>query len=130
MLDSDSCLGYRHKRARKILNPVFSPSRLRAMLPIMYGIASTVSPWALDDNKFKLLIDLKMEKNTIASMPTGSSEIDMLSVLGTTALEFIGQAGLGHSFAADTEPDTLIGMKRLLYAFILAVSRLNLLGCF
>lgn len=42
-------------------------------------------------------------------------EIDMLSILGAASLEFIGQAGLGHSFAA-TGSKELDGMKKLLYA--------------
>jgi hypothetical protein len=37
----------------------------------------------------------------------------MLKMLGTTALEFIGQAGLGHSFA-ESQSDAQEGMKQLL----------------
>lgn len=43
----------------------------------------------------------------------GTVEIDMLKVLGTTSLEFIGQAGLGYSFAAEGG-DTMDGLKQLL----------------
>ncbi|KAF7330916.1 hypothetical protein MVEN_02431300 [Mycena venus] len=94
-----STSGARHRRGRKIMNPVFSPARLREILPILYGITHEMSA-ALS-----------------ASLPQKATgvEVDMLKILGTTALEFIGQAGLGHSFSA-SQSGALEGMKQLLFA--------------
>lgn len=41
-------------------------------------------------------------------------EVNILELLSAASLEFIGQAGLGHSFAK-SGGDTLKGMKQLLY---------------
>ncbi|KAJ6519125.1 cytochrome P450 [Mycena sanguinolenta] len=93
-----STSGARHRRARKIMNPVFSPSRLKEILPILYKIAHEMSA----------SISERLSSSKTA-------ELDMLKILGTTALEFIGQAGLGYSFAA-AQSDALEGMKQLLFA--------------
>ncbi|KAF9455886.1 cytochrome P450 [Collybia nuda] len=93
-----STSGQRHRRGRKIMNPTFSPARLREMFPILFGIAHKTNVTILE-----------------ASVDSKNGETDMLHILGTTALEFIGQAGLGHSFAA-SRSGTLEGMKQLLFA--------------
>ncbi|KAF7303041.1 hypothetical protein MKEN_01267400 [Mycena kentingensis (nom. inval.)] len=97
-----STSGARHRRGRKVMNPVFSPARLKEILPILYkiahGTANTLS-----------------QRITDANAPDGRAELDMLRVLGVTALEFIGQAGLGYSFAA-AQSDALEDMKQLLFA--------------
>lgn len=54
-----------------------------------------------------------MSEDVFQTFKRGNGEVDMLKVLGTTSLEFIGQAGLGHSFAA-SGGETLEGMKQLL----------------
>ncbi|KAJ7155537.1 cytochrome P450 [Mycena crocata] len=93
-----STSGSRHRRGRKVMNPVFSPTRLREMLPILYSITHEMTSTL---------------SKSIAHSENG--EIDMLRLLGTTSLEFIGQAGLGHSFAA-SQSNALEGMKQLLFA--------------
>ncbi|KAJ8516646.1 hypothetical protein ONZ45_g6069 [Pleurotus djamor] len=72
--------GMEHKRQRKILNPAFSPSTLRHLVPIFYGITYQLRD-ALDN-----------------ALKEGPQEVDMLDWMSRTALEYIGQGGLGYSF--------------------------------
>ncbi|KAK7043765.1 hypothetical protein VNI00_008377 [Paramarasmius palmivorus] len=88
--------GAQHRRGRKIMNPVFSPARLKEMLPIITEIAHQTS-------------------NAMTSSVGQGSELDMSSILESTSLEFIGQAGLGHSFTT-SKSDALHNMKELLQA--------------
>ncbi|KAH9941249.1 cytochrome P450 [Epithele typhae] len=75
-----SVAGDQHKRQRKILNPAFSPAHLRSTLPIMYSVTYRF--------RDAMLARIKGDHWT---------EIDMLGWLGRTALELVGQAGLGRS---------------------------------
>ncbi|RPD61500.1 cytochrome P450 [Lentinus tigrinus ALCF2SS1-6] len=75
-------LGEHHRKQRKMLNPVFSIAHMRHMIPIFNQVG-------------RRLVD------AITKEVSGSSaavEIDVLSWMGRTALELIGQAGLGYSF--------------------------------
>ncbi|KAF9262877.1 cytochrome P450 [Marasmius fiardii PR-910] len=93
-----STSGAQHRRGRKIMNPAFSPARLKALLPIIHEIAHQTV-------------------DAIASKIDGQRmDVDLSPFLGSTTLEFIGQAGLGHSFGAAGSVDTLHGMKELLQA--------------
>ncbi|KAJ3488875.1 hypothetical protein NLI96_g2508 [Meripilus lineatus] len=69
-----------HRKQRKILNPVFSIAHMRHMIPIFYRVAHQ-----LGDGIAKQVGSL-------------SGEVDVLNWMGRTALELIGQAGLGCSF--------------------------------
>ncbi|KAJ7932189.1 cytochrome P450 [Mycena leptocephala] len=92
-----STTGARHRRARKIMNPVFSTARLREIFPIMSTITHKASSFSYIGHP--------------------AQEIDMHKTLSTASLEFIGQGGLGHSFAASKSgAATLDGMQQLLYA--------------
>ncbi|OBZ67961.1 Docosahexaenoic acid omega-hydroxylase CYP4F3 [Grifola frondosa] len=73
-------LGSHHRRQRKMLNPVFSASHLRHMVPVFYGITH------------------KLRDAIASKIRSGSEEIDVLNWMGRTALELIGQSGLGYSF--------------------------------
>ncbi|KAI0723656.1 cytochrome P450 [Fomitopsis betulina] len=73
-------LGERHRRQRRLLNPVFSIAHMRHMLPIFYNITS------------------KLREAIAKRVKDGQQEIDMLDWMGRTALELVGQAGLGWSF--------------------------------
>jgi hypothetical protein len=67
--------------------------------------------------------------DTIAATLSGrpAQEIDMHKTLSTASLEFIGQGGLGHSFAASKSgAATLDGMQQLLYAVFDYCQRLEL----
>ncbi|KAJ3488906.1 hypothetical protein NLI96_g2507 [Meripilus lineatus] len=69
-----------HRKQRKMLNPVFSIAHMRHMTPIFYRVAHK-----LGDGIAK----------QVHSLP---GEVDVLNWMGRTALELIGQAGLGYSF--------------------------------
>ncbi|KAH9841449.1 cytochrome P450 [Rhodofomes roseus] len=76
-----STLGAHHSRQRKLLNPVFSVNHMRHMLPLFYNVV------------YKL-------RTAIESRVGNSGEprdIDMLGWMSRTALELIGQGGLGYS---------------------------------
>ncbi|KAI0955818.1 hypothetical protein AcV7_006382 [Taiwanofungus camphoratus] len=85
-----STLGDHHRAQRKMLNPVFNVNHMRHMLPIFYDIIHQL-------------------RAAIASqVKDGPREIDMLGWTGRTALELIGQGGLGYSFdpLVETVEDT------------------------
>ncbi|TBU46705.1 cytochrome P450 [Dichomitus squalens] len=85
-----STLGDHHRKQRRMLNPIFSINHMRHMMPMFYNVG----------HKLRLAIE-----HRVRSAP---SEIDMLNWMGRTALELIGQAGLGHSFdplQEDVTPD-------------------------
>ncbi|KAL6306606.1 cytochrome P450 monooxygenase [Sparassis latifolia] len=73
-------LGDVHRKQRKILNPAFSVAHMRYMLPIFYNIA----------NKLQIAI--------ASRVANGPGELDILGWMSRTALELIGQGGLGYSF--------------------------------
>ncbi|OBZ67710.1 hypothetical protein A0H81_12280 [Grifola frondosa] len=69
--------GERHRKQRKMLNPVFSAKHMRDMVPIFHEVSRKVR--------------------------NGAEEIDMLGWMGRTVLELIGQSGLGYPFDPLTE---------------------------
>ncbi|KAH7913646.1 cytochrome P450 [Hygrophoropsis aurantiaca] len=72
--------GDHHKRQRKMLNPVFSINHMRHMIPVFQEITG-------------------MLRDTIADqVKDGPKEINMLEWFTRTALELVGQSGLGYSF--------------------------------
>ncbi|EED78841.1 predicted protein [Postia placenta Mad-698-R] len=86
--------GEHHRKQRKMLNPVFSVSHMRHMLPIFY---STI---------------FKLREVVRAEVQSGKNEIDVLEWTGRAALELIGQGGLGYSFdpmVANTETRNAYG---------------------
>ncbi|KAL1947168.1 hypothetical protein VTO73DRAFT_14129 [Trametes versicolor] len=78
-------LGDQHRRQRKMLNPLFSAKHLREMTPIFTTIIQ------------------KLEHAISSRVDNGTQELDILNWMGRTALELIGQGGLGHSFDPLTE---------------------------
>ncbi|KAF8966255.1 cytochrome P450 [Flammula alnicola] len=78
-------LGEQHRKQRKMLNPVFSIAHMREMIPTFYNVT------------YKL-------RDTIANrVKDGPREIEIMSWLTRTAMELIGQSGLGYSFDPLTE---------------------------
>lgn len=73
-------IGDRHKKQRKMLNPVFSTAHMRDMVPLFTNVAKKL------ENAIKL---------KVAEAP---KEIDVLHWISRAALEMIGQSGLGYSF--------------------------------
>ncbi|KAK7676941.1 hypothetical protein QCA50_020059 [Cerrena zonata] len=72
--------GERHRKQRKMLNPVFSIKHMRHMTPIFYQVAQ------------------RMREGIRNHVKHAPGEIDLLRWIHRTALELIGQGGLGHSF--------------------------------
>ncbi|RPD65435.1 cytochrome P450 [Lentinus tigrinus ALCF2SS1-7] len=81
-------LGEQHRRQRKMLNPVFSTKHLRDMTPIFYSVVHKTR-------------DAILER--VRAGAKDGVELDMLSWMGRTTLEVLGQAGLGYSFDPLTE---------------------------
>ncbi|KAH9890482.1 cytochrome P450 [Cubamyces lactineus] len=78
-------IGDQHRRQRKMLNPVFSAKHLREMTPIFNAVTGRL----LDAIAYRV--------------ENGTTEIDVLGWMSRTALELIGQGGLGYSFDPLTE---------------------------
>ncbi|KAI0350849.1 cytochrome P450 [Trametes cingulata] len=75
-----SVLGPAHRKQRKMLMPVFSAKHLRDLTPVFYEVTN------------RLIEAISMR---VGDAPR---DLDMLDWMGRTALEIIGQAGMGHSF--------------------------------
>ncbi|KAL1728462.1 cytochrome P450 [Schizophyllum commune] len=73
-------LGDKHKKQRKLMNPVFSTAHMRNMIPIFYEVVDAL----------RATLEKQTEK--------GPLEIDLLYWMGRTATELIGRSGLGYSF--------------------------------
>ncbi|PPQ67522.1 hypothetical protein CVT25_006063 [Psilocybe cyanescens] len=73
-------LGEQHRKQRKMLNPVFSIAHMREMVPIFYHVT------------------YKLRDALLNRVKNGPQEIDLLLWMSRTALELIGQSGLGYSF--------------------------------
>ncbi|KAI0333098.1 cytochrome P450 [Cubamyces sp. BRFM 1775] len=78
-------LGEQHRKQRKMINPAFSVKHLREMNPIFNDVIR------------------KLEIAIASRVKDGPKEIDILGWMGRTALELIGQGGLGYSFDPLTE---------------------------
>ncbi|KAH0585095.1 hypothetical protein H2248_008356 [Termitomyces sp. 'cryptogamus'] len=74
--------GEPHKKQRKMLNPVFSITYMRNMIPIFSDIAK----------KIEKAITIKL------AQAQGAQEVDVLHWMSRAALEMIGQSGFGYSF--------------------------------
>ncbi|KAI0713881.1 cytochrome P450 [Earliella scabrosa] len=94
-----SAHGSRHKKQRKMLNPVFSTAHMRNMTPLFYAVT----------RKLRIALESRVKD--------GPKELDVLAWMGRTALELIGQGGLGHSFdplLADSQDDFAQAVKELI----------------
>ncbi|CAL1697383.1 unnamed protein product [Somion occarium] len=105
-----STFGEHHRRQRKTLNPVFSINHMRRMTPIFYRVAHNLRG------------GLKKE------LDNRDGDVDVLRWMHRTALELIGQGGLGYSFdplLEDRHDDYAAAMKEFLPAlFNISVLRL------
>ncbi|KAL5520217.1 hypothetical protein ACEPAG_9430 [Sanghuangporus baumii] len=77
-------VGEQHRKQRKLMSPVFNVHHLRGLTPIFYRISHE-------------LVDVLRRKFDDHG-PSAQLEIEMLYWLKRTALEIIGQGGLGYSF--------------------------------
>ncbi|OJT12108.1 Docosahexaenoic acid omega-hydroxylase CYP4F3 [Trametes pubescens] len=95
-------LGDHHRKQRKMLNPVFSINHMRHMTPLFYDVS----------HKLRTAIEARVSK-----AEAGASEVDMVGWMGRTALELMGQAGLGYSFdplVADAADEYGEAIKKLI----------------
>ncbi|KAG6907125.1 hypothetical protein DXG01_010429 [Tephrocybe rancida] len=86
-----SSLGDQHKKQRKMLNPVFSTMHMRHMMPLFNDVAE----------RLQKALAIKLTSGAQeASYPISNHWpfIDILHWMSRTALELIGQSGLGYSF--------------------------------
>lgn len=74
-----STFGERHRKQRKMLNPVFSTALMREMVPVFYEVT----------HKLSNALGHKVEN--------GLQEIDILRWVTRTSLELVAQSGLGCS---------------------------------
>ncbi|KAJ3831587.1 cytochrome P450 [Lentinula raphanica] len=91
-------LGHRHRKQRKMLNPVFSAAHMREMIPTFFQVSHQLES-AL--------------KNRLQKGPA-TQEVDILSWMGRTALEIMGQAGLGYSFDPLTDEESAYPYTRVI----------------
>ncbi|PPQ71210.1 hypothetical protein CVT25_004681 [Psilocybe cyanescens] len=73
-------IGDQHRKQRKMLNPVFSIAHMRQMVPIFYQVT------------------YKLRDALLNRVKNGPREMDLLLWMNRTALELVGQSGLGYSF--------------------------------
>ncbi|KAI5895540.1 cytochrome P450 [Schizophyllum commune H4-8] len=73
-------LGEKHRKQRKLMNPVFSIAHMRNMIPMFQEVIGKL-------------------RNTLEEITEdGPREVDVLHWMSRTALELIGRNGLGYSF--------------------------------
>ncbi|EFI26780.1 hypothetical protein CC1G_15703 [Coprinopsis cinerea okayama7 len=102
-----STFGDQHRKQRKMLNPAFSIAHLKELVPVFHHVSQK-----LREGIKQQLAEGKDEVRTIDPdrchyrlTSDDHTQIDILSWSTRTALELIGQSGLGYSF--DTlESDT------------------------
>lgn len=95
-------IGEHHRKQRKLLNPVFSINHMRHLAPVFYAVAH------------RLRDGLSMQ------ISESDGDIDILDWMGRTALELVGQGGLGYSFdtLVDATPNAYRdALKEFLYVY-------------
>ncbi|KAJ3774513.1 cytochrome P450 [Lentinula raphanica] len=102
-------LGHQHRKQRKMLNPVFSAAHMRDMIPTFFHIS----------HQLESALKTKLQKGP------ATQEVDILSWMGRTALEMIGQAGLGYSFDPLTDEETAHPYSRVIKELIPVMMRLQ-----
>ncbi|TBU28038.1 cytochrome P450 [Dichomitus squalens] len=91
-----------HRRQRKMLNPAFNINHMREMIPIFYDVTH------------------KLRKAIRIAVQDGPKEVNLVDWMGRTALELMGQAGLGYSFDPLTE-ESLDSYGSAIKSFIPAI---------
>ncbi|CAA7265474.1 unnamed protein product [Cyclocybe aegerita] len=105
-------VGEQHKRQRKMLNPIFSIGHMRQMVPTFYSVAH------------------QLREALLKKVESGPQEIELVSLMTGTALELIGQSGLGftfNSFTSNPHPYSLAAKQIVPVSFNLLLSRMYFL---
>lgn len=103
-----------------MLNPLFSAKHLREMTPIFNEIVCRVRAKVSYHPQHCIHIwrVLQLQTAIASRVRDGQQDIDVLGWMGRTALELIGQGGLGHSFdplTRDVADDFAHSIKAYLY---------------
>ncbi|KAF9002258.1 cytochrome P450 [Cyathus striatus] len=77
--------GEHHKKQRKMLNPAFSTTHMREMIPIFWEVSHKLTQHQLHDT-------------LVTKIKNGAQELDISIWMTRMALELVGQSGLGYSF--------------------------------
>ncbi|TDL20056.1 cytochrome P450 [Rickenella mellea] len=77
-----STSGERHRKQRKMMNPVFSMRHMRELLPVLIPITH------------------QLRDVLIRQVQSGKEDVNVMPWMSRAALEYIGQGGLGYSFEA------------------------------
>ncbi|KAE9403504.1 cytochrome P450 [Gymnopus androsaceus JB14] len=101
--------GRHHRKQRKMLSPVFSAAHMRDMIPTFFEVSSKLE---------------KALKNRLQSCPQ-IQDIDILSWMSRTALELIGEAGLGYSFDPLTNDESAHPYSRIMKELFPTVLRMQ-----
>ena len=88
-----------------MLNPVFSTDSMREMTPIFNAISRKVLFTTFGSFKHAELALQQLNDVLRESLKSGPADLDILLLLSNAALEFISQAGMGHTFDL-IRPDT------------------------
>ncbi|KAF5316332.1 hypothetical protein D9619_006492 [Psilocybe cf. subviscida] len=102
-----STLGEQHRKQRKMLNPVFSIAHMRNMVPMFYDISH------------------KLRDAIAKQVANGPLEVEMVSWMTRTALELIGQTGLGFSFDSLTEDEATHPYANAVKGFVPTIFKLR-----
>ena len=97
-----------------MMNPVFSIAHMRRMIPVFNTVV----------HRLQEAITMR-----VAGAGPAGAELDMLMWMGRTALELVGQAGLGYSFdplVSDSEDEFGAAVKAIQCAFCDFISRTQL----
>ena len=110
-----------------MLNPVFSASHMRNLTPVFYEITHKVRPVGFPGSWCRRAEQkiLRQMKSTIAYLlRDGPAELDILTWMSRTALELVGQGGMGYSFDSLKEAPEKHGelMRDLVYVFFISRS--------
>jgi len=96
--------GADHRRQRKMLNPSFSASAVRDMMPIFYDKA-----YDLKDKLSTLIDDELIEASPTPIIPedkvAGGRKIDIMRYLALCTLDVIGAAGFDYEFRGLKKPN-------------------------
>ncbi len=91
-------IGDEHRRQRKLLNPAFNINHMREMIPVFYEVTHKVSFPRASRQPTSAHVVPQLRQAIESSVSNGATEINMVNWMGRTALELMGQAGLGYSF--------------------------------
>ncbi|KAF5360936.1 hypothetical protein D9756_005075 [Leucocoprinus leucothites] len=94
-----STLGEQHRKQRKMLNPVFSIAHMREMsMPPPLVDSSLHSTHGSSSAPIFYEVTSRLQKSILEQVKNAPQEIDILHWMTRTALELIGQSGMGYSF--------------------------------